>query len=97
MGVARESETCALSRRAGGTATTHLTIGPNPAYGATRRADGQATHQPRATPMCSHPNAELRAEVVRHARPAALPDAPPTETETRAERETWSELMRVTS
>jgi hypothetical protein len=42
------------------------------------------------------PNAKLRAEVVRHARPAALPDAPATETQTRAERETWSELMRVT-
>jgi hypothetical protein len=42
------------------------------------------------------PNAKLRAEVVRHARPAASPDAPATETQTRAERETWSELMRVT-
>jgi hypothetical protein len=42
------------------------------------------------------PNAKLRAEVVRHARPTALPDPPATETQTRSERETWSELMRVT-
>jgi hypothetical protein len=43
------------------------------------------------------PNAKLRAEVVLHARPAALPDPPATETQTRAdERETWSELMRIT-
>jgi hypothetical protein len=41
------------------------------------------------------PNAKLRAEVVRHARPAALPDPPATETQTRAERDTWSELMRI--
>jgi hypothetical protein len=42
------------------------------------------------------PNAKLRTEVVRHARPTALPDPPATETQTRSERETWSELMRVT-
>jgi hypothetical protein len=42
------------------------------------------------------PNAKLRKEVVRYARPKPLPDAPATETQTRAERETWSELMRLT-
>jgi hypothetical protein len=42
------------------------------------------------------PNAKLRAEVVRHARPAPPLDSPATETQTRAERETWAELMRVT-
>src|SRR5690606_24974241 len=42
------------------------------------------------------PNAKLRAEAVRHARPAPAPEPPATETQTRAERETWSELMRVT-
>jgi hypothetical protein len=42
------------------------------------------------------PNAKFRAEVVRHARPAPPPDSPPSETQTRAERETWAELMRVT-
>jgi hypothetical protein len=42
------------------------------------------------------PNAKLRAEVVRHARPAPPPDPPASETQTRTERETWAELMRVT-
>jgi hypothetical protein len=42
------------------------------------------------------PNAKLRKEVVRYARPKPLSDAPATETQTRAERETWSELMRLT-
>jgi hypothetical protein len=42
------------------------------------------------------PNAKLRAEVVRHARPAVLPYVPVTETQTRTEREAWAELMRVT-
>ncbi len=41
------------------------------------------------------PNAKLRAEVVRFARPEPLADGPATETLTRAERETWAELMRV--
>lgn len=41
-------------------------------------------------------NAKLRAEVVRHARPAEPAGPPATETQTRAERETWAELMRVT-
>jgi hypothetical protein len=42
------------------------------------------------------PNAKLRAEVVRHARPEPVHQAPATDTQTRAERETWSELMRLT-
>jgi Putative transposase len=42
------------------------------------------------------PNAKLRPEVVRYARPTPLPDSPATKTQTRAERETWSELMRGT-
>jgi hypothetical protein len=42
------------------------------------------------------PNAKLRPEVVRYARPAPRADPPATETQTRAERETWSELMRAT-
>jgi len=42
------------------------------------------------------PNAKLRANAVAHARPTPMPEAPATETQTRAERETWSELMRVT-
>jgi hypothetical protein len=39
------------------------------------------------------PNSKWRADVVGFARP---PDMPATETQTRAERETWSELMRLT-
>jgi hypothetical protein len=42
------------------------------------------------------PNAKLRAAAVRHARPAPMLEPPATETQTRAERETWSELMRLT-
>jgi Putative transposase len=42
------------------------------------------------------PNAKLRPEVVRCGRPAAPADPPATETQTRAECETWSELMRAT-
>ena len=41
------------------------------------------------------PHAKLRAEIVAFARPQPLPDAPATETLTRAERESWAELMRV--
>ncbi len=42
------------------------------------------------------PNAKLRKAVVLYQRPTPLPVAPATETQTRAERETWAELMRVT-
>ncbi len=42
------------------------------------------------------PHAKLRAEVVGYARPAPVSEAPATATQTRAERETWSELMRAT-
>jgi hypothetical protein len=42
------------------------------------------------------PHSKWRAEAVCFARPTALPDRPATETQTRAERETWSELMRLT-
>ena len=42
------------------------------------------------------PHAKLRSEVVRYARPASpVPEAAP-ETQTRAEKESWSELTRVT-
>jgi hypothetical protein len=41
------------------------------------------------------PHAKLRAEVVGFARPDPLPEELATETLTRAERETWAELMRV--
>jgi hypothetical protein len=39
------------------------------------------------------PHAKLREKVVGYARPKPMPEAPATETQTRAERETWSELM----
>jgi hypothetical protein len=38
----------------------------------------------------------LRAEAVVHNRPEPLPESPATETQTRSERESWSELMRAT-
>jgi hypothetical protein len=34
--------------------------------------------------------------VVRYARPGPLPEPPATETQTRAERDSWSELMKLT-
>jgi hypothetical protein len=40
------------------------------------------------------PNAKLRKQVVGYGRP--VPERPATETQTRAERECWAELMRVT-
>jgi hypothetical protein len=42
------------------------------------------------------PNAKLRASAVGYARPAPVAEPPATETQTRAERETWAELMRAT-
>ena len=42
------------------------------------------------------PNAKLRKHVVAYQRPTPLPATPATETQTRAERETWAELMRAT-
>jgi hypothetical protein len=42
------------------------------------------------------PHAKRRADVVDYARPRPALDAPATRTQTRAERETWSELMRLT-
>jgi len=42
------------------------------------------------------PNAKLRKHVVAYQRPTRLPAAPATETQTRAERETWAALMRIT-
>jgi hypothetical protein len=42
------------------------------------------------------PNAKLRKRVVGYARPEPLPELPATETQTRAEKESWSELMRST-
>lgn len=42
------------------------------------------------------PHAKLRAQVVLHERPAPLPPPPATETLTRSERDSWSELMRAT-
>jgi hypothetical protein len=42
------------------------------------------------------PNAKLRAQVVPFGRPAPMPERPATETQTRAERESWAALMRVT-
>jgi hypothetical protein len=41
------------------------------------------------------PNAKLRKRVVGYARPEPLPEPPATETQTRAEKESWSELMRL--
>jgi hypothetical protein len=42
------------------------------------------------------PNAKVRPEVVGYARPKPLPEPPATETQTRAERESWAELMLAT-
>lgn len=42
------------------------------------------------------PNAKLRKKVVGYARPAPQAEAPARETQSRAERETWAELMRLT-
>jgi DNA-directed RNA polymerase subunit RPC12/RpoP len=42
------------------------------------------------------PHAKLRADAVAHARHEPLPEPPATETQTRAERDSWSELMRAT-
>jgi Putative transposase/Transposase zinc-binding domain len=42
------------------------------------------------------PHARLRAQAVTYARPAPLPTLPATQTQTRAERETWAALMRTT-
>jgi hypothetical protein len=42
------------------------------------------------------PNAKFRREVIAYARPTPSREPPPTETQTRAERETWAELMRAT-
>jgi hypothetical protein len=42
------------------------------------------------------PHAKMRPEVVKHARPQPLAQPSATETQTRAERETWAELMRAT-
>jgi hypothetical protein len=42
------------------------------------------------------PNAKLRPEVVGYARPKPLPEPPATETQTRAERQSWAQLMLAT-
>lgn len=42
------------------------------------------------------PNAKLRAKAVAYGRPAPASEPPSTERPTRAERETWAALMRVT-
>jgi hypothetical protein len=42
------------------------------------------------------PNAKLRPEVVGYGRPKPLPEPPATETQTRAERESWAALMLAT-
>ena len=43
------------------------------------------------------PHAKRRAQAVAHARPEPMPPSPATETQTRGERDTWAELMRLTS
>jgi hypothetical protein len=42
------------------------------------------------------PHAKLRAEAIAHDRPEPMPPSPATETQTRSERDTWAELMRLT-
>jgi hypothetical protein len=42
------------------------------------------------------PQAKLRARAVAHDRPEPLPELSATETQTRSERDSWSELMRAT-
>jgi hypothetical protein len=42
------------------------------------------------------PHAKWRVQAVCYARPVRLPNRPATEIRTRAERETWAELMKLT-
>jgi len=42
------------------------------------------------------PNARLRKSAVRYARPAPMAEPPASETQTRAEKASWSALMKLT-